>query len=553
MMKTPLILLALGSMMTCGLRTAQSQVYPQGVDAVMREPVTIPETAVDDALLALSRQANLNILMEVGRIPAGANLNQSAGLLYKVLAAAAQQHRLSWMRRDAKTVLLWPEPDVELLTQALLSGKRARFVGANPSTQESEQALGEYLRDAFGWTGNTPKFWKRAKIAVLPPLLRSKVVAWAQHDALDGPVSPRADAVVFDDEAWDGARLFIVRDPVEVQPAPPSEHYLALQVTQKRFGSLIGLEFVDVGKCTVVPSLSTSAASAARAEEQRTTPAPLPSLRPGPAGAQSMVAMVSQETPQQDTPGQALIESEFLRPVELRRDVALTQRVSMEFKRSPLNEVLANLGARAGVRLSLSPVALGTVGSGRKAPTPQVTGRIVDTPVEKFMDDLAYLFHLRWTKGKTGEYQAHLSPETSLEKQLVQLGNFAALKARRLQEREEQRVQLTQAVLENVRFGELQSKNGVLVANLPPALQQQLQQFAESLAGLTLLQAHHRAVPAVIEENVLDMASAQETTAPLPLRSRILSEGLSRVTPFVTVSKMSENHRPKAPPTAEGP
>lgn len=199
---------------------------------------------VDDYLLDLGRAADVNIFADATSLappkPMAPYLSGAQhGPMPMLLERLARAQNLTYSRRDAKTLLLWDAPDIPALANRIIAGETitmltveappasastpnpgptgfalpraaglrpSPFLGMAQTDPEMATLWKSYLRERFGWDGETPGFSRTIPVADLPPDLRARVLAKTQAYLLNPGLMAQWKAYL-SDEFWQTARL----------------------------------------------------------------------------------------------------------------------------------------------------------------------------------------------------------------------------------------------------------------------------------------------------------------------------------------------------------
>ena len=476
------------------LTHAPVRAIPIAPDAVTNQKITRPLNiaTADDYLIDMARVADVNFIADATDFPAPAPVTaypsmpgSIAGLkgeyrehwdarLINVMGDFAAQAKLSTLRPDERTFLFWSEPDPEQLATLQLSLIRTveqdRFAKASAALQAQgvppeevvngettpealRTVLFELLQTQRGWTRNTAALDKnidiRFALAELPPDVRARILL----DLREIVVKPR-DSLALNADFWKNPRLrarvfdFNGTDVIGVQlPALPVKD----ENEKNKGDEQIEAEFV----------LSKLNASNA------------------PTALQMSAEPISQIAPLAPDFGEANEEtldnvysglSDDLINSQLDSDAALQRAVSLQVKRLPLRELLAQLQTQSGVTLRL----------GTDAPADKLlTARVEAMPLAKWMESLARVYGVSWSKvGDAYSMQGNTRGELHLK--LLQMGEPRRYRVRfefyNRSDREQENAALGRAAIEQVGLDALKTPQGVPFSSLTPVLQDRWRQ-----------------------------------------------------------------------------
>lgn len=469
------------------LSSAHAQGVPILLDAVTTQEITAPlnTATMDDYLLDMARLTQVNVIADATDFPVqsaakvypsspasiagqtGEHRDKWTPILINVMGDFTAQYELSTLRCDTRTFLFWSEPEPHQLlalqvavTEAVEAARFAEAAAAGRAAGVPEEeliqgelpesrlqrVLQDYLQKEHGWTGSvrerSDQVDIRTRLSDLSPGLRALVLLELRH-RLSGQIGFGEGVAQGNDEL----RLRAERTGVTT----------ALSVSHRtRYGDgtehELGYPFTKINDAAVgeaaIPPVPQADPIAATLEKP---------LVPAQANAQdSWLKAYSGVSDDAFDPS-------------LDADGALQRVVSLQVKRLALHDLLAQLQQQSGVRLAL----------GEDAPAAKlVTARVEKMPLSKLMGVLSRVYGVKWSKGAGNTYTIRGNDQGELHLKLLQMGDSERYRFRfSLQnraDRENEKVALGRAVVQQVGLAALQTPEGVDIAALPQPLQQQM-------------------------------------------------------------------------------
>ncbi len=443
------------SLSSCGV-LSHSAYADWGTNDVMKRQASfeVKDASIDDYILAASRAYKVNLILDSTRVPQDApltsqkieNFSMWSGLAFFVSRRGINAQ--PW--GDGSTILLWQQPDLALLTRKLVESGEIK---APPADMPSQALLGSnqmrmqpliatYFQKQKGWNGQGP-FRATATFEELPQELRERLAVQTRA-GIWNLVASRTSARWFSEDFWKSVRLRFI---------PGQDNTGKIRQELAVVGALRHEQDGPIEEEAVFISDPGSPFRFNR--RGKTPPRQVALVTPDEVLANSSLA-----APYQPAPAKGL----RLDPAS---DVALSQKVTLELKRRPLDETLAALGEKVGVAVSLSPEM--------KAEGTLLTLGIAEMPAHEVMAALTRLLGLEWSKNAEGGYLGGRGTRTALETQLLQArkislaplkGETAARHARQLQEAGELLTEITLALGQAA----LAQPEGVAFTELPDEL-----------------------------------------------------------------------------------
>jgi len=201
------------------------------------------------------------------------------------------------------------------------------------------------------------------------------------------------------------------------------------------------------------------------------------------------------------SPAPADAPAEVLRVVGLSREPALQAKVSFEVKRQLLSDLLTDLHKQSGVTLMAAPGSL--------AGAVRVTARVKEMPLAEVMESLAHLYGVSWSRNAGNTYTMHGSDRSEVEQNLLQMGSMGEATGRYLARTEQQRNELSNAILAQTDAAALKTHEGFPVSALPVDLQRELRRQMEARMSIGLVKAYQKATEAFLNDCIVHMGTPQ--------------------------------------------
>lgn len=476
--------------------SAGAYAIPIVPDTVTNQEITRPlNTATpDDYLIDMARATNVNVLADATYFPVPSSVvpypamsGSVAGMkgeyrehwnanLINVMGDFVAQEKLSTLRASDRTFLFWSEPDPIALVQAQLpltrAAENARFakavaaqqaagvpdeeiIDAEASDSEIKRVLLDYLKRKRGWTWSETRQNEKLDIPIpldeLTPDLRALVLLRVQRTWIDSE-----DTQYFDDDFWvseslklraydfNGSTVLgVQKDALDDggHPKTATQHGIANLEDIENGGAPI--ELIDVAPTTATPD----------------------ALLKEPKFDDSTMERVYGGI------------SNHIADSILDADPDLQKEISLEAKRLPLREIVAQLQKQSGVSLSL----------GADAPADKtLTALVTKMPLATFLETLSRVYGVSWEK--VGDaYQMRGNQRGELHLQLLQVGDPYRYRFRFMfynrTDREQNRVALGRAVVKQVGLEALKTPQGVAFESLAKPLQERVKYAIEESAA----------------------------------------------------------------------
>jgi hypothetical protein len=374
--------------------------------SVRKISIPLQQVSTSDYLLSMARAADANFLIDAtemepqspplsGRwqhFTSASDGQNWEGIIIGPLFALAHERSLTLQMFPTRTFLVWSEPDMARLGQAVadalpeLQASHSNWMTASRRREPLRRALVKYLMDDLRWDGETPR---EVPLSRLPLALQKQVrsVLLAPDDVL--PTSAN-DQVWFRDEFWRGAVLHIPNSGVAAPDASK------IQIT--------GIAARDE-RGFVVSSRHLSYPSGAVSSRIDLPQNALATLAPAPAAN----AAVNGVEAAQGAEAAALFEEP-----DLQGGAALQKELSFEFSRRPLREVIEASNRQSEAKI--------TVGDGVEARLLSV--HAARMPQWEWMLRLRDLLGVRWQKTGDNAFTMH-PPLRAVDALQVRLGNPA--------------------------------------------------------------------------------------------------------------------------------
>ncbi|HEX8235576.1 MAG TPA: hypothetical protein VF600_06430 [Abditibacteriaceae bacterium] len=156
-------------------------------------------------------------------------------------------------------------------------------------------------------------------------------------------------------------------------------------------------------------------------------------------------------------------QAQTLSATELQQDKSLqTKVVSLEAKRRPLRDFLADIGRQSGIGLALD----------KDSPLDKalVTARVDKMPLAELMGSLAHIYQFSWSLSSNGQYSVRSEAKPTVERIQQRTGHWYRYRddvEPEHTERVARNKQLVQEILNTVEANMLTLPEGVPVASLP--------------------------------------------------------------------------------------
>ncbi|MDF2440967.1 MAG: hypothetical protein JWN98_1951 [Abditibacteriota bacterium] len=229
----------------------------------------------------------------------------------------------------------------------------------------------------------------------------------------------------------------------------------------------------------------------------------------------SMPGQSQQLTPPQPIATAALDTMAFLDHTLLQQDAALQVKISLEAKRMPLRELLAEAQKQSGITVRFTPDSPAT--------RALMTARLKDMTLATLMSSLMRIYDVRWSKDGAA-YTMHSSGNDELTYRLIRYkglnGTEAYAEDREISYRQDDA--LAKDIFHSIDKKRWDDQDTVLVSSLPEVMQERLRLRFE-LVGLqreVTLELRERLFARLIPNLHLRLHIAAEKTPTLQLYSR---------------------------------
>ena len=362
-----------------------SSFQPKNYDAPKMPAPQLQKGTVSEHLIGLARLNQANIIADAtffSDSPKDLSLSNDKSFI-DWLMELGYTDNLSLGKLDEKTFLVWGQPNVPSVANALIAKTRKldEANGPEPKTdyltsrryQRVELILADYLQDAYDWDGKSKDLNVDFELSKMPSEeadtlidIMSSVAKNNERANVKGWAS--SDGLWLSDELWQNAAVGYFQ-------TPDGETVLAVRGAsgnQELFSSIIW-------------------------------PATFPQVNWSP-------------TPASDVPAVAEPQEKIkkLTSKEIQGDKSLDLPLTLELKGASLNSALKEISAQSKVKLVEIPGLLASK---------KVTMAISAMPLSQVMNALTQLYGIAWSKQTDGSYlaQEELSPA---EIDALQLGDY---------------------------------------------------------------------------------------------------------------------------------
>ena len=496
----------------------------------LRKTIVPPQgdVSLDDYIVELSKNSDINFIADVtGRAAdekVGAYPNSAIAregkwkpTFYAVREDLEEAQRLSELRYDDTTYLLWSKPDGMRTARLIIEAGKNHIVEPLPDESELHRALDNYLRGVMGWSkeeapqigdinvklrefveandlekvlsekniepklgGLSPALRAQVmkafqpKLGDLSPALRAQILIVSRKIALKTRLDP---AQYFADEFWKTARFRVTVfdsrfSPVmNVAPAPSegSPPLFARAVIRLQLEN-------ELMESDIFPPRLISSPNAEEPREDDLI-------------SDIVVAPVATLGDNVPLPlmGDTLRSTQGLTAEQLEAEISLQTPISLEEKRRPLRELLASAGEAHGVKLNVS----------QSVPTVLVTLRVSKMPLGTLMGALARVYGAYWDSQSSTEFTLHARNLDELQTLMLRAGKGDFLAPEGHEDLvdlfDQPQRQVAQSIGALMSQQQIQSGDNFAVADLPEELQFQLRSHFEQAAATQLTDSYFRA------------------------------------------------------------
>lgn len=473
--------------------------------------VTIPAPMlVDDYIVALSQISSTNIIADATHISTedwtqpfpssptalarGWKAPADGASIVSLLRDFEETQQFSELRYNDTTYLLWNKPDALQTARLIVAANRHRPTEALPNEVDLYRALDEYAKGPLKWQKydegliNPP--FHTLKFGEVPPELRAQVKALAQHEILRPDLRQE---LLLTDNYWKTARLALSSTLTQ------KGNRAGLGPQRKFFRlHLLGQDENGETLPIVAPFEQRFQFSSGRAAK---------SVYDRPDVDREAIFIVIAPTPLRLTPQLAppevaVLPAPGLGGAQLEAEIPLQTKISVEAKRRPLGDLLAEVAKKGDIKL--------IVGEGVPAKTTLVTTRVNEMPLGNFMGALGRLYDVYWTKRSPNQYTLHAGEKNLLQTSLMQLGaggSFSPYVNWYLTYAQEQEYgELEQQIVAELLEQGNEKSEGVSLSVLPEDLQLRLRQAVEEIFANRIISKYQQVSKFITDQSVMRLS-----------------------------------------------